>query len=502
MTFPVAGTPGGRVLGISASLRNARFGRGSADLCADLTSLRSEADFHAYLTAQTRIRADDLLEAGRKADVPFSEVYQTLRQLGGDRGLSNSEGALAAGLWGAHRQGAEIAHCGLGSFFPANGRRRDLGSLREHVLGADAILLSGPVYFGDRGSLAQEFVEFLREDEACAAHIRDRLYGGIAVGAKRNGGQETTLIYQLVDLTNLNMLAVGNDSSTTSQYGGTAVAGDIGTLEGDGYGIETSMGTGQRIARVGQLLAVGRAVPVGRDVRIAIWLLQDNRSHRGRQLVTELARSIEERVPGVRFDVADLTDEHIYRCIACDVCPVKDGPPEEYRCVVSASQDFFKRRHAECVSPDAILLAAYSPRDRSDVSSVYQRFIERFIERTRYLRRDDYALADLLVAPLVISEVDSNQNLHIRMLTSLIRHHTVLHHALIGVEFEGRVLNGQTLLEQGVSFARNASVLTAGRIHAERAATDYVPLGYVISAEQKKRERESAARRLDDASAS
>ena len=48
--------------------------------------------------------------------------------------------------------------------------------------------------------------------------------------AKRNGGQETTLVYQLIDMINLNMLGVGNDSASTSQYGGTVVAGDVGTM--------------------------------------------------------------------------------------------------------------------------------------------------------------------------------------------------------------------------------------------------------------------------------
>ena len=43
-------------------------------------------------------------------------------------------------------------------------------------------------------------------------------------GAKRNGGQETALIYQLVDFINLGMLGAGNDSQRLS---GTIVAGDV-----------------------------------------------------------------------------------------------------------------------------------------------------------------------------------------------------------------------------------------------------------------------------------
>lgn len=470
-----------RILGISGSLRNARFGRGSEELCQDLRGLETAEEFGAYLSLQTKLRAEDAFEAGRRDNLPFSTIYRNLQRLGGDRGLSNSEGALAAGLWAAHRRGAEISHCGLSTFFPASGKTRKLDLLRESVLRADAFLLSGPVYFGDRGSLTQEFVEFISGDPECAAHVRDRVYGGIAVGAKRNGGQETTLIYQLVDFTNLNMLAVGNDSSGTSQYGGTAVAGDIGTLEKDSYGIATSMGTGQRVADVGRLLEVGAAAEIGRETRIAVWLLQDDVAHRGRAYVEEWAAAIERRVDGVRFEVADLTDEEIYRCIACDICPTSEGPHEEYRCIVSAERDMFRRRHPEFVKPDAVILAAFSPKSRTAVKSVYQRFIE----RTRYLRRDDYVFSNLLVAPLVLSEVDANQNLHIRMLTSLIRHHTVLHHPIIGIQFEGRVLNPDTILAQGESFARNAMRLAAGRAAGEQGDTRYEPVGYVISKEKK-----------------
>jgi multimeric flavodoxin WrbA len=139
--------------------------------------------------------------------------------------------------------------------------------------------------------------------------------------------------------------------------------------------------------------------------------------------------------------------------------------------------------HSLLIDTDAILLAAYSPIDRSQVNSVYQKFIE----RTRYWRRDDYVLGDRLVAPFVISEINSNQNLHIRMLTSMLRHHTVLHHPIIGVEHKGKVLNWDALIDQGISFTKTASDLTAGRIGMVREGSEdhaYNPIGYTISAEK------------------
>jgi multimeric flavodoxin WrbA len=480
------------VLGVSASLRNARFGRGSVELCEDIAKITDQDGMVAYLAQQTKLRADSFIRAGRQYKLPFDEIYKNLRREKHPLGLSNSEAALVAGLWGAHREGADIRHLGLARHFPADGTVRDKDDLRAAILEADAILLSGPVYFGDRGSLAQEFMEFLREDPEVAAHIRNRVYAGIAVGAKRNGGQETTLIYQLVDATNLNMLGVGNDSETTAQYGGTAVAGDVGTLADDAYGIKTSVGAGSRIARIADKMALGRGTAnEPQKTTIGVLLLQDAGDHRGREMVIRACNEIAARSPYADFRLIDCTEDEIYRCIACDVCPIDIGARKDYRCIITSKNDFFRNSHDDLVDIDALLLAAYSPVNRSAVHSVYQRFIE----RTRYIRRDDYTLGDLIAAPLVISEINSNQNLHIRMMTSLIRHHTVIHHPLIGIEYEGKVLNWDNMIEQGVSFVGNAEKLmraNALRVaKGEESERRYNPVGYVISAEKQRADIET-----------
>ncbi len=426
-----------KILGISASLRNARFGAGGTKLTDDLAALESRESFVQFLSDQTRILLEEFFDQGRSEGLDFESMYRRLRGSSGDRGLSNSEGTLAAALWGASREGAEIRYLGLGHHFRGDGSVANIDAVRDAILWADGIILSGPVYFGDRGSLAQSLVEFLHADARCRAHIRNKVYGGVTVGAKRNGGQETTLIYQLVDMTNLGMLAVGNGSETTSQYGGTAVAGDVGTIHLDDYGIETSISTGARVARVTKLSALGIAARISDPVRIGVWLLQDSPDHRGRELISELTTSWSSEGDNVEFEILDGPAEPIHRCIACDICPIDVGPPEEYRCIIKSKDDLFKKRHVQLASVDALLIAAYSPRDRRDILSVYQTFIE----RTRYLRRDHYLLGDLFVAPLVISEIGANQNLHIRILTSMVRHHTILHHALIGFEQDRRLLN-------------------------------------------------------------
>ena len=72
--------------------------------------------------------------------------------------------------------------------------------LKAALRRADGILLSTPVYFGDRSSLSQRFIETIRSDAALCRDLAGRIYAGLAVGAKRNGGQETTLIYQMMDM--------------------------------------------------------------------------------------------------------------------------------------------------------------------------------------------------------------------------------------------------------------------------------------------------------------
>ena len=101
-----------------------------------------------------------------------------------------------------------IFHILVCQLFPMNGAPRRLNELRKKF-SADAILISGPVYFGDRGSLVHEFIEYIRSDKKLRDHCKGKVYAGITVGAKRNGGQETTSIYQ-IDMSNLNMLVVGN----------------------------------------------------------------------------------------------------------------------------------------------------------------------------------------------------------------------------------------------------------------------------------------------------
>jgi multimeric flavodoxin WrbA len=473
-------------------LRNARYGRGNDALVRDLADLKDQAELTDWLRTQTEIRFQDFVEAGRNENLTFDAIYDRLRRLRGERGLSNSEAAVSAALWGAHREGAEIRHRSLAHHFPMSGKARDLDGLRAALVEADAVIVSGPVYFGDRGSLTQSLIEFIAADPALRDACVGKVYAGLAVGAKRNGGQETTLIYQLLDMVNLDFLAVGNSSETTSQYGGTAVAGDVGTLHKDTEGIETSIGTGQRVARTASLLVRGRTAGarLGDRLRLQLWLLQDAGDGTGQRYFEAWAAEAMAADPTLEVQLLSVTKSQVVRCIACDVCPIDVGPKEEYRCIIKSPDDFFMQHHQTLTEADAVLLCAFSPKDRSQVISTYQQFIE----RTRYLRRDNYVFSDLLMAPFVISELSARQNLHLRILTSAVRHHTVLHHPLIGLMHDGQILGDSELRERAAAFVARARELTVGRyLGGLREDVVYHPKGYEISA-QKSVEDQAAGR--------
>ena len=468
-----------KVLGISASLRNARYGAGSEDFISELKRCETIEQAKKYLVEQTKIRVFEFMDAGREKAESFDVIYRNLRKQRNARGLSNSETALGAGLWGCYDDGVDIDHVGLARHFPMRGEAKDLDKLKSAILAADGYIISGPVYFGDRGSVAQEFISWLKGDAEILAHLKKKAYAGLAVGAKRNGGQETTLMFQIFDMCQLGMHVVGNDAETTSQYGGTIVAGDIGTAGDDEYGLNTSIGTGRRIAKVVSLSEKSKSVTLKGRPRISIWAIQDDNDSSGKAYIDKWCSEVSKRTD-VDFQYLDISQQTVHRCIACDLCPTHVGPLSEYRCIINDKEDFFKANHEKIVETDGILLAAYSPKDWQRLNSVYQRFIE----RTRYFRRDDYVFSNFVAAPLVISEIGSQQHISMRMAMSLLRHNTILSKPLIGRMFEGDILNWDSLIEQGESFVDSVKSLTPARL--EDAASDekerrYNPVGYAIS---------------------
>jgi multimeric flavodoxin WrbA len=472
-----------QILGLSASLRAARSRIGAHQLVEEVNRLGGRDDLDRFLAEQAKIHLDQFVAAGRAEGLAFDQLYRRLKEMDGTRGLSNSEVCLAAALWGAREMGADVDNISLSEHFPADGSVVDLDGLKVALRRADGILLSTPVYFGDRGSISQRFIEMIRADPDLCAALEAKVYAGLAVGAKRNGGQETTLIYAMLDMLGLGLLGVGNDSDTTAQYGGTAHAGDVGTMPKDEYGINTCIGTGRRIARVTAQLVSAQGAQLAERPMLDVWILQD-REDALRHLIEPFCRELTNDSDVV---IHGMLGDPIRPCIACDICPTHVGPDEEYRCIIRRRDDGVKRAHHDLLRPDIIVPAVLSTKNREGLVSVYQEFME----RTRYLRRGDYVFTDRLVVPMVMAEVGAAEHLDIRMMTSFVRHHTVLEQPVVGWLHDDRLINPEDVRAGLARAVRHGASLTTGRLASvslDNMATHYQPVGYVL-AQAKDKER-------------
>ena len=482
-----------RILGLSGSLRNARTSSNST-LCSDIRGINTQKELLKYLKSQTTILVDAFLEAGKGNEDSYLKTYESLRAKARDQGLSNSEAGLVCGLWAASQEGCEIEHLSLARHFPPAGQIMHADELKRKIVDSDGLLISGPVYFGDRSSLVQSFIDFCYQDDEILSHLQGKVYAGISVGAKRNGGQETSLIYQMLDMVNMGMLSVGNDSKTTSQYGGTVVAGDIGKLIDDDYGIRTCISTGSRIAHVSQLEVLTKEKTFTGKVKIHMLLLQDSKDRKGLKHFNLWISDMKKVHPEIEIVFWDVVSEKVIRCIACDICPTDVGVPKDYRCIITRKDDFMVKYHKEIVDADALLICAYNTENRKELLSYYQQFME----RTRYIRRDNYLYSDLLVSPFVISELSARQNIHIRIMTSLIRHQTILSHPLIGMIQDGIYINENEVRDNSIEFIERAAKISQSRIDKSNLPdSTYQPVGYIIS--KHKMENDKKSGRLDKA---
>lgn len=386
---------------------------------------------------------------------------------------ANSELSMMTALWGARREGTAINAITLSKYHRNGDFNGNKAALVQLVKEADGIFISSPVYFGANSFLIQNFIELLNSDPAFQSGLTGKIYAGLAVGAKRNGGQETTLIYQMADMLNLGFLGVGNNSTTTCQYGGTVVAGNASAMLEDRLGIETCIGAGSRIARTARIYATGKSERRRSPPRFQFLILQD-RHRMTETLIHPLINLLTERgIPSGAYRVYDYA---LQPCKACDHCPDQKAADGGYRCRIDTPEDEFKLLHKLLVETDVIVPTIYSPEDRTGLTSVYQRFFE----RTRYLRRSDYMLSNRVIIPLVFCEIGRNEHLDLRLISSFIRHNTIVHKPMNGTTHNGQLINPEKFMKDWETAIQTSVYLAAGRCHMEKSAEKpkYIPFGY------------------------
>jgi len=249
----------------------------------------------------------------------------------------NSEIALEYVAEEAKKYPVKVEKVLLNRYFLPDGSRKNTKELLKKIEKSRGIVFSTPVYFGAWTSLAQDLLEVAKRKKKIP--LFPKAVSVVSVGAKRNGGQETTILFAGWELMKMGACLV-NDGYPVSQFGGTCVAGLKGTMRHDEYGKNMCRGVGKRIAETALILEAGDYSP---KVKTFDW------------------------PPKGKF----------HRCKGCPVCPnpVAFKKGEDYKC--RNKEDDMKKVHKRLVESNLIFPKKYDLR---------------FSERTRYLRRDNYRL--------------------------------------------------------------------------------------------------------------
>lgn len=345
--------------------------------------------------------------------------------------------------------------------------------MKQRVSEAGGIILVTPVYFGDRSSVANKFLQLSGIHDL----ISGKVFGAVSVGAKRNGGQETSIIYSLIEALNQRASVVGN-GPPTSQYGGTAVAGKKGTVLDDDWGLETALGTGRRVAHVGELIGKGTGAELDRPLRITVFVTMDDINHQLQGFLEDYLSKAGEKLPNVEFRLENILDSTIYRCLGCDNCP-SDGKlpideqatPENHKhCIIKDKEDHMERIQNIFLESDGIMIAGLNVKKHDHLIYRYQALVE----RTRYIRRDNFELTNKVFTAFTLNQVGASINsLHsMKTITSYIRHNMIVSRPVVVNVFEGKTLNdGMDAMEDFVAATKAAA---AGKGKVKKITTEYI----------------------------
>jgi len=458
-----------KILVISGSIRSRqshlrRIGRLARD-CRDITDL-------------AQLVADQQWDGGRicNSDVLAGAVHAAIVQVGVEASLFSLTKLFL-------RHEGRVTADDEGTIDPELVRMDTLSldetlltRMKQQVAEADGIVFVTPVYFGDRSSVANKFLQLSGIHDM----LHGKVFGAVAVGAKRNGGQETAVIYSLLEALAQRALIVGN-GPPTSQYGGTAIGGHRGTVASDEWGLRTAAGTGQRVAHVCNLVAQGAASPARRPVKILVLVTMDDDHGMLHAFLKDYLRRAESRVEDCTFELVNILDSTIYRCLGCDACP-PDGPVDadqpatvEHRahCVIRHPADAMDGIHARLLDADAVILAGLNVKQYANLVYRYQVLIE----RTRFIRRDHFELTDKLFTALSLNQIGARINsLHtLKVVTSYIRHNTIMHRSIEVFLHDGQILDDG--MDDLLSFVRHAQTLARGREVIPRPDTRYLTNG-------------------------
>lgn len=309
-------------------------------------------------------RLDKILQA--------DDIFNAVHEIGYEGKVSNSEALLLAAMWGAKKEHVDVELIYPGQTVPDD---------------FDGVVFASPVYFGDRSSHLHDRIR--------AMDLKDKAVGVVSSGAKRNGGQETTNIYALYDCLTKGAVITGN-GPPTAQYGGTGWAGNKTAIVNDDFGIKTSFGTGTQVAKLSKM---ARLVEGDEKPNILLLIMTPG--------VLNFPMS---EFKNSHIEILDLTPKHIKRCAACPVCPNGDLE-KDYTCIISG--DDMPEIHNYILDADCVIFV-------SAMSDAPIDMYQTFMERTRFVRRNHFELAERVYSS--ISYTQSMTDIFpLRAMTSMLR---------------------------------------------------------------------------------
>ncbi|RLB10245.1 MAG: hypothetical protein DRG39_06715 [Deltaproteobacteria bacterium] len=380
-----------------------------------------------------------------------------VEKLSRDQKLSNSDLCLIIALYGVKEKGLNFRAVNLKKIFREGGKVKGISQFKKLLEDAKGLIISSPVYFGDRSSLIDDFIRFAKEHKL----FEKKVVGCLSVGAKRNGGQETTNIYILKEVNDCGAYVVGN-GPPTSQYGGTAWAGNIGSLREDEFGIMTSLGTGRKVAETVLLLQEPSSYPE-KNIKISFWIMQDYIDKLENQ-IKEIIASLRDKLINVEWDVINFTKLKVKRCKACNICPWDKGKKNgEYKCKIK--KDDFAFIYERIIHTNGIIVSAYYDTDKR-AKSVYQKVLE----RVRQVRRDNFLLTNVPTTSLFMADdpTKSEDLFSLKVMTSFLRQNTILFPPLY-------ISKG---LEKDISKFEKFCRLVSYNRQFFKKSPQYLPIGY------------------------
>jgi multimeric flavodoxin WrbA len=350
-----------------------------------------------------------------KSSSSFDGISEFIYKRGGEQRISNSEALLMASLYGAKEAGAKINMLNLRNYFSLiDDEPISASGVLESIEECRGLVLSSPVYFGDRSSLIADFIKFLKNSNIDARLLLDgKGVGIVSVGAKRNGGQETTNIFALVDALDLGACVVGN-GPPESQYGGTGWGGALGGIIDDHFGLKTAKGTGHRVGLLNNILNISSEPS---KIKILVIITKNDKNSEFSELLSELPFS-----SNVELDVLDVSKMRIKRCLACKICP-SGNLDQKYTCVIPASsgskRDDMELVHEHMEKADGLILSQYHGKNAGPDK------FQVFMERNRFIRRNDYELTDRAFSFITVTDSLTDISF-VRAMTSFLRHNMII----------------------------------------------------------------------------